>query len=91
MKRTRVDSNAAALVKILPQLLPILPELLKLLPQLAEALKGLSSEVGQVQEAQAGLNSSDKSNIARMNRIVSSALQQQSVRVLGSASAKRET
>ena len=90
MKNARINSTAAALVKILPQLLPLLPDLLKLLPQLAQALQGLSNEVGEIKQLQAALSSSDKRNIAQMNKIVSSALQGKSaVKVLGSATAKR--
>jgi hypothetical protein len=81
----------AALAKILPQLLPLLPELLKLLPQLAEALKDLQGDSQTVKAAKSVLTSSEKANIAKMNKILSSAQTQGRSRILASAkSIKRE-
>jgi hypothetical protein len=76
----------AALAKILPQLLPILPDLLKLLPQLAEALKDIKSDGGVDSEKLAtALTSSDRANIAKMNRILSSTQTKSKSRILASA------
>jgi hypothetical protein len=75
-----------ALVKLLPQLLPILPELLKLLPQLADALKDVKSDGGvDKEQLAAALTSSDKANIAKMNRILSQAQTPRKTRLLASA------
>jgi len=75
----------AALAKILPQLLPLLPELLKLLPQLADSLKDLQKDAGAVETAKAALSSSDRVNVAKMNRILSSVQTQGKSRILASA------